>query len=102
MNLNEIIEKAIAMVVWNSEIENDVHVYLGTIRSFDGEYVFINEERGWKVSLNDEQLSRLKPVSDDLKEILLNADYSFSMTMGNIPDTDVLTNFNDTGLDWNS
>jgi hypothetical protein len=102
MNLEQVKEKSIAMVVWNSQKENDVHVYLGKLNSSDGQYSFINEERGWKILLNDEQLGRLKPVSDDLKDILLNADYSFSMSMGDIPDGEDLTDYNDTGLKWHT
>jgi hypothetical protein len=60
MNLAEIEGKSIAMIVWNTEKEDDVHVYLGKLKNIDGKYVFINKEKGWKISFDEEQLSHLQ------------------------------------------
>ena len=100
MNLEEIKDKSIALIVWNAEKVDDVRVYLGRLKILDGKYAFINEEEGWKVSLYDEHLSRLRPVSEDLKEILLNADYGLSMSMGVLLETDDRDGWVKTGLKW--
>ena len=100
MNLQAIERKSIAMIVWNTEKENDVHIYLGKLQNANGKYSFISEEKGWNVSLDEEQLSRLQPVSEDMKEMLSNADYAFSMTMVNLPDTEDKSDLNATGINW--
>lgn len=102
MNLEAIEAKSIAMIVWNTEKENDVHVYLGKLQNVNGEYFFINKEKGWKVSLDEEQLSRIQAVSNDLKEMLLNADYALSMSMGSLPEADDKSTYEKTGLKWNN
>ena len=99
MNLEELKDKSISLVVWNTEKEDDVHVYLGKLYLENEESYFVNEAKGWKVSLDEEQLSRLHPVSDDLKETLLNAGYVLSMSMGSLPETDT-EDFNETGMKW--
>ena len=60
MNPEEIKSMRIALVVYNADDESDVHVYLGRVQQANGEWYFTNEERGWKISLNSEQLNHLK------------------------------------------
>jgi hypothetical protein len=85
MNVADLKDKTIALIVWNTEKEDDVHVYLGKLQVENGEYCFVNMEKGWRVSLDNEQMNQLQPVSDDLKETLLNADYALSLSMGELP-----------------
>lgn len=99
MNLADIIGKAISMIVWNTEKEDDVHVYLGKLQVENGKHYFVNKENGWRVALDEEQLSRLQPVSNDLKETLLNADYAFSMSIGDLPQSN-LEDYRATGMKW--
>lgn len=87
MKLEQVKGKKIVMIVWNRDKQDDVRVYLGRILIVNSEYTFINEENGWHVSLDNEQLSRLEPVSEGLKEMLLNADYYFPMTISFLPKT---------------
>jgi hypothetical protein len=101
MNLADLKDKAITMIVWNTEKEDDVHVYLGKLQIENGGHYFVNEEKGWRVSLHEEQLSRLKPVSSELKESLLNADYAFSMSMGELPPSNS-TEYEATGMKWDN
>src|SRR3954470_12500907 len=100
MDIEDLEGKLICLVIWNTEIENDVHAYAGKIICENNQYCFVNEERNWRVSLDDEQLKRLTPTPIELKEPLLNAEYYINMSMGNIPEEskDV---FIDTGLNWN-
>lgn len=54
----------------------------------------------WMTSLDKEQLSRLKPVPDDLKELLLNADYALSMSVGDLLETGDTADYKETGMKW--
>src|SRR3954467_1180799 len=99
MNFEDLKDKNISLIVWNTEKENDVHVYLGKLHFENAFYYFINKEKGWRISLDEEQLSRLKPVSEDLKETLLNADYALSVSIGSLPETDSNA-FEITGMKW--
>jgi hypothetical protein len=87
MKFEELSGKSIAIIVQNVDRENDVHVYLGSLQLYNGEHCFRNDEKDWRVSLDSEQLDRLKPVVEELKETLLNADYYFHMTIQSLPDT---------------
>ena len=51
------------------------------------------------ISLNAEQLHRLKPVSATLKSILLGADYALTMVIGSLPD-DEREGYKKTGIKW--
>lgn len=101
MTFNDLKDKAISIIVWNTEKENDVHVYLGCLQMELDEIYFLNEEKGWKIHLDDEQLSRLKPVDLDSKTILLNADFALSMSMSDLPQQNS-QDYNATGMKWNS
>ena len=78
-------DKNIALVVWNTQKDNDAHVYLGKIAGIDGDYRFVNESKKWNVSLTNEHLQQLRQVPQDLREALLNADLYFSLSIENIP-----------------
>ena len=99
MNFEEIKDKTVCLIIWNTEKADDMHVYLGKLFFSNNRYQFINQEKGWRVSLEEEDLSRLKPVTDTLKETLLNADYSFTISRGSLPDSDT-DNFQSTGMKW--
>ena len=99
MNLAELKGRNIALIVWNTEKEDDVHVYLGKLQEDKEERYFVNEEKGWTVLLNEKQLGRLKPVSDDLKKMLLNADYAISLSMGDLPQPNS-QDYKATGMKW--
>lgn len=91
--------KSIAVIVHNADKEDDVHVYLGRLLLTHGEYFFVNEGREWKISLNSEQLRRLKPVPDTLKSTLLGADYALTMVIGSLPDCE-REGYKKTGMQW--
>jgi hypothetical protein len=99
MNLSDFTDKAISLIVWNTEKENDVTVYSGSLQTENDETFFVNEEEGWKVSLSSEQLEELRPVPDELKETLLDADYALSMSMAYLPESG-RENYRATGMKW--
>ena len=92
-------DKSIALLVWNTEVENDAHVYLGRIKKEGGEFVFFNDEKGWCISLDSEKFERLRVVTAELKEMFLNADYFFSFSMSGLPD-DPGRDLRPTGMRW--
>ncbi|MDE3247385.1 MAG: hypothetical protein KGO82_01915 [Bacteroidota bacterium] len=94
-----LINKSIALIVFNTEHDEDVRVFLGICEANHNQYYFVNEENGWKVSLSEEQLERIQPVSEETKEILLFADCALPVTMRDLPadDNDELVK---TGLKW--
>lgn len=93
------IDSSIALLIWNTEVENDAHVYLGRIKEIDGEFAYVNEQKGWRISLDDEKIERLRPVTAELKEMFLEADYFFSFSMAGLPD-DPEQKFEFTGMKW--
>jgi hypothetical protein len=99
MELKEAEDRDIALVVENSEKEDDVRVYPGRLIKGEDEYFFINEAQRWRVSLNADHIRRLRPVPDQLKTILLNADYFLTMTIATLPDL-LHEGFRNTNLKW--
>jgi hypothetical protein len=96
---NPYIGKSIALLVWNTEVENDAHVYLGRIKKEEEDFVFVNDEKGWRISLDNIKLDRLKSVTSELKEMFLNADCVISLSMRGLPD-EPGRDFNPTGIRW--
>jgi hypothetical protein len=92
-------DSSIALLIWNTEVENDAHVCLGRIKEIEGEFAFVNEQKGWRVSLDNEKIERLRPVTAELKEVFLEADNFFSFSMAGLPD-DPDQNFEFTGMKW--
>lgn len=99
MNFEEIKDKSIALVLWNHEKEIDVHAYLGKLESENGIISFINQEKRWKVSFDDEQLARIRSVPNELKSNLLNADYAINLSIGSLPHSEIDA-FVRTGMNW--
>ena len=91
--------KKIALIIWNIEDENDVRVFLGEITEKNNAVHFINPLKGWDVALDSDKLSEIKQVSEDMKGILLDADYCLSVTLGTLPN-DSTEDFLPTGLKW--
>jgi hypothetical protein len=95
----EIRSKSIAVIMHNADKEDDVRVCLGRLLLTNGEWFFVNEEQGWRISLNSEQLRRLKPVPDALKSTLFGAGYALTMTIESFHDNET-KGYIKTGLKW--
>ncbi len=70
MNYSALQNKSIALLIWNTEMEDDIHVYLGQIVQDESGFKFINEAKGWRVSLSDRQMAGINAVSAEAKEVL--------------------------------
>lgn len=100
-NYNHLLDKKIALIVWNAADENDVRVFLGEIIHANEEFRFVNQTEHWNLHLNTDQLDSTNEVSDELKSILLDADYAISLSIEQLP-TDSTDGFINTGMSWNS
>jgi hypothetical protein len=98
MNREEIRDKPVALVVWNTEKQDDVHVYVGKLVLDLEECFFVNQQNGWKLRLSDEQMNQIEPIPERLKTVLLGADYALNLTIGSLPDT--ITGAMRTGMQW--
>jgi hypothetical protein len=101
MNVEMAIGKRVTLVVASVEKRDDVHVYVGQLQIQKGNFCFINEEKGWLLHLNDEQLARLTPVAEELKATLLNADFYLPMTIQPLPEAGQ-EEYSKTNLKWHS
>ena len=91
--------KSIALLVWNTEKKNDAHVYRGCIVQKDENYYFVNDAKNWRLQLDEEQYGKLKELAEDVKSILLDADYGIPMYMAGLPEEDK-ENLISTGMEW--
>lgn len=93
-------DKLIALVVWNLDKEDDVHVYIGSLISQEADYIFKNEMKGWTVQIQADKVDSIKKVTNDLKSTLLNADYAINLTIGDMVDDQ--GDFIPTGMKWHN
>ena len=98
---SEIHGKRMAMIAWGTMAngEDDVVVFTG-LADWDGAVLAIRRtpaESSFVVPA--EWLSRIELVPADLKSTLLDADYQFSVTVGDIGDEDSAL-YLATGLKW--
>ena len=90
------------MLVWGEMADgsDDVAVFAG-IGDWDGRRLrMLRQSDPASFPIQDDWLSRLKPVPADLKTTLLDSDYFFSLTIGPIPEGEALGAYVVTGLKW--
>lgn len=99
ISITDLKNKKLTLVIWNAEKEDDVRVFRGEmIEGRDGLY-FINELLNWNLHLDEDKISRIKEIPDDVKEMLLNADYCINLSLGKLPD-EPLDEYIKTGMKW--
>ena len=91
--------KSTALLVWNTEKEDDAHVYLGEIVQKDEDFYFVNEPQKWSLCLDKDKLDELKEVTEEMKEMLFNADFCLTLTIVSLPDTSK-KDYSPTGMKW--
>jgi hypothetical protein len=87
-----------ALIVWNLDKEDDVHVYVGQLIKRGTDYLFNNDKKGWTVTVHPDKIDKIKKVTDDLKETLLHADYCLNLTIGDMVDNN--GKYIPTGMKW--
>ncbi|MFT3747533.1 MAG: hypothetical protein QM768_04425 [Agriterribacter sp.] len=75
-----ICRKKIALVISNIGSGGDVRIYAGKIILTEkARYYFVNSTEDWEIEIERDIIKKLKPVRQQSKEIMLGADYFFSM-----------------------
>lgn len=92
-------DKNIALLIWNTEKENDAHIYLGKIIKNGNDFHFVNKSKNWNVALEPTIFERLQEVTEETKNIFLNADLFFSFSISGLPD-DSTKGLISTGMTW--
>jgi hypothetical protein len=105
-NLTQNFEKvkydSVGLLIENIEKQNDVKIFYGKIMNNSNEIYFTNESNDIKVSLNNNQLNRIKKVNSKMKnEIpsLKNCAYILWMKMSDLKEEN--QNLKKTGINWN-
>ncbi len=79
--------KILAIILWGEcDGEEEASCHTGTLRKSGARYEFYRGEGSPAFNLEPQWLERIKPVPDDLKETLLSADVSLSLTVELIPE----------------
>ena len=102
INPSAIHGRRIAMIAWakTSDGEDDVAVFSGIAEWRGTSITLLREPPESSFVLRDEWLARLKPVPDELKATLLDAEYQFSVRVGDLTEADDRETLLKTGLKW--
>ncbi len=102
MNAKTVDGKKLAIIAWakDEKGEEDVAVFTG-VASWNGKQLTLlrHPEQDSFVIPND-WLSRLKEMTPDLRDILLDADFSISVSVGLLPDNADLSQYENLPLRW--
>ncbi|MBX2922207.1 MAG: hypothetical protein KF746_08455 [Chitinophagaceae bacterium] len=75
-----ICRKKIALVISNIGPAGDIRIYAGKIVLTEkARYYFVNSTQHWEIEIERDIIKKLRPVQQDSKNIMLGADYFFSM-----------------------
>jgi hypothetical protein len=100
MHTTAFTDRSIALIIWNTAAENDVRVIIGRLAIENENHYFVNEQEHWRISLDEEQLGRIKPVPPELKATLLDADYAINMSLGDMEEQEAGAIYMATGNTW--
>lgn len=68
------------MVISNIGPAGDIRIYAGKIVLTEkAQYYFVNSSQHWEIEIERDIIKKLRPVQQDSKNIMLGADYFFSM-----------------------
>jgi hypothetical protein len=99
MNYSVIHDKQIALLISNTEKEDDVHIYIGKVVREGTQLIFVNSSQNWRVSLSKAQFGRIMKVTEEVKEIFFPAEYFLPMSITSLPENSN-EDFDSTGLKW--
>ena len=77
---------------------DDWVVFAGVVRQ-DGERLVLERNEG-PFELRAEWIERIRPVKAELRDVLLDADYVLTLSVGNLPAGAPTDGFEATGLKW--
>ena len=101
MKPSEINGSVLAMIAWGVDANgaDEAVVYSGTAEWTGRDLVLQRDDQASMVVL-PEWYERIQPVSEDLRETLLGADYWFSVAIGPLPEGANTAEYGRTGLKW--
>ena len=94
--------KRLAMIVWGKDADgSDDVVVFAVVAEWDGASLTLRPSPDSpSFPAPDDWLSRIKPVSADLKEPLLDAEYCFSVSIGPLSECESPEGLIKTALKW--
>ncbi|WP_447950911.1 hypothetical protein [Chryseobacterium koreense] len=101
-NLENIKYNSVGLIIENTEKQNDVKIFYGKIVNNDAEYYFTNEGEKFKISLDDEQLNRIKKVDTKMRNEIpsfKDCEYILWMKMADLKGEN--QNLKKIGINWN-
>lgn len=101
MNFDELTCRKIALVAWGEDEngKDDVAVFTGIARWENG-HLYLDRKGKKPFQFPDDTLERIKPVPAEISDILLEADFYISMTIGSLPKDANPEDYIKTGLKW--
>jgi hypothetical protein len=95
-----IVGKRLSLIIWGKDRngEDEVWVHAGTVRGSGSDLVLDRGDDAPRVKLLPEWLPRIKPVSDELRVDLLEAEICLSLTISPVPEGMETSEFEDFGL----
>lgn len=103
-NYNFLLNKKIALIIENTEKQNDVKIFYGNTVNKGYSYVFTNENKTINLTLDSERLNRFQKVTLELKKdipSLSDCEYFLWLKMEDLPNENLKENLNKTGINWN-
>jgi hypothetical protein len=96
----DLIGKRLALVTWgkDSKGEDEVFVHAGAVRTTDSGFVLDRGEGLPLVKLQPHWLDRVKPVQEQVRATLHEADFVISLTVGPVPEGADVSDLEFTGL----
>lgn len=85
------IGKRLALVLWakDENDDDDVAVVAGELIAEHQGYFVALEDQGAPFAVREEWLGRIRPVSEILKDALLDAEYQLSLIVGHCENSDI-------------
>lgn len=79
--------------------EDEGAVFSGTLKQNESG-LYLDRGESPPFEIDPEWIERIKPVGPDIKDILLNAEYYLSLSVGQIPEGESTESYVATGLKW--
>src|SRR5438445_6377123 len=99
INSMNVVGKRLALVIWGTDRngEDEVWVHTGSVQASGSGFVLDRGEDKPQVKLLPEWLSRIKPVDDEVRSTLCEAEICVSLTLSPIPEGMDPSEFEDIG-----
>jgi hypothetical protein len=94
---DRLLNKKIALIIWNSEDKKDVQIVQGMITHSQGEWAAENSAKHWRIPLDAKMLQRLRPVTADDGPAFKDADFGLSLNMASLAGNNI-SGYEKTGL----